>query len=140
MRRWLGILALGTAALGTGCGGAGATAPAPLDGPLVSRPGLPAGPSFSDVYDRVLSRRGCVNSYCHPVEGMDAAYDHFLADRAVFIPCRGRRLVVRGDPEGSLLYLKVSMDPPLCGSRMPALGATLAGEEIDLIRAWIEGG
>jgi hypothetical protein len=54
--------------------------------------------------------------------------------------CDGMTLVVPGDPGQSLLYLKVSTDTPPCGKRMPAVGAPLDPAQVDLIRAWIEGG
>jgi hypothetical protein len=50
-------------------------------------------------------------------------------------------LVKPGSPEESFFYLKVSMDAPPCGERMPWGAANpLPAEEIDLIRAWIAGG
>lgn len=49
-------------------------------------------------------------------------------------------LVVPGDPDSSLLFLKVSTESPPVGSMMPLGGPPLADSEVALIRAWIEQG
>lgn len=49
-------------------------------------------------------------------------------------------LVVPGDPDNSLLYLKVSSDTPPVGSTMPLFGARLSANELALLRDWIEQG
>ncbi|MEY2936086.1 MAG: hypothetical protein RL033_6835, partial [Pseudomonadota bacterium] len=53
--------------------------------------------------------------------------------------CAGRDLVVPGDPEQSLLLLKVAGLPP-CGNRMPLGGKVLTASQIRLIRSWIAAG
>jgi hypothetical protein len=45
-----------------------------------------------------------------------------------------------GDPDNSLLLIKVEGPPPDLGSRMPLAGEPLTEREIALIRAWIEAG
>ena len=49
-------------------------------------------------------------------------------------------LVVPGDPNASLLFLKVSSQSPPVGGMMPLGGPPLTDIEIELIRVWIEQG
>jgi uncharacterized membrane protein len=51
--------------------------------------------------------------------------------------CSGRNYVVKGNPDSSLIYLKIT-NPP-CGSKMPQ-GGSLSQGEIDTIKNWILGG
>lgn len=48
--------------------------------------------------------------------------------------------VVPGDPENSLLYLKVSMDQPPIGNRMPLACSKLDPAELAAIYEWIKQG
>jgi len=61
---------------------------------------------------------------------------------AMGVSCSGQDLIrVRpGDPEGSLLYRKISEDSPPCGSRMPQGADALSPELIALVREWIAAG
>ena len=54
--------------------------------------------------------------------------------------CAGKVYVVPGNPDGSLLYDKVSKVKPSCGLRMPASGVILDDPEIATIKAWIMAG
>ncbi len=49
-------------------------------------------------------------------------------------------VVIVGDADNSLLYLKVAMNEPLIGDRMPPPGPYLTSTEIRLIRDWIDQG
>jgi mono/diheme cytochrome c family protein len=49
-------------------------------------------------------------------------------------------LVVPGDPDSSLFFLKVNSDSPPVGAMMPFGGPPLADGEVELIRLWIEQG
>jgi hypothetical protein len=49
-------------------------------------------------------------------------------------------LVIPGNADDSLLYLKVAREIPPKGLRMPLFDVPLRPEEIDLIREWIEDG
>ena len=49
-------------------------------------------------------------------------------------------LVVPGDAEASLLFLKINSNAPPVGARMPFGRATLSASEIELIRTWIAQG
>jgi hypothetical protein len=87
-------------------------------------------------------KHGCTSGYCHywqPGAGADAEYAD-LIDATPSETCGGLKRVVPGAPEESLLFLKVSMETPPCGTRMPRGGAALPAAEIDLVRAWIAGG
>ncbi len=49
-------------------------------------------------------------------------------------------LVVPGDPDSSLMFLKVSSESPPVGEMMPLGGPPLTDSEVQLIRAWVEQG
>jgi len=49
-------------------------------------------------------------------------------------------IIEPGDADASLLFLKVSQSNPPVGSRMPLIGAALTGEELGLVRDWINQG
>lgn len=61
---------------------------------------------------------------------------------AMGVSCSGQGFVrvVPGDPSRSLLYLKITEDPPPCGSRMPQAADPLPDELIALVREWIAAG
>lgn len=49
-------------------------------------------------------------------------------------------LVTPGDPDASLLWLKVSSNSPPVGATMPLFGQRLSSEELGLLRDWIAQG
>ena len=49
-------------------------------------------------------------------------------------------LVVPGDPDSSLMFLKISSESPPVGEMMPLGGPPLTDGEVQLIRAWVEQG
>ena len=49
-------------------------------------------------------------------------------------------LVVPGDPDASLLWLKVSSNAPPVGATMPLFGQRLSSGELGLLRDWIAQG
>jgi outer membrane protein assembly factor BamB len=125
---------------GSGGGGGGGSAAKPAT----------SSATFSAIYSELLTKR-CAGAVCHTgkstggslsVMGTDAsAARATLIDRqASSSDCSsaGLPLVKAGEPDKSLLYLKVAGMPP-CGSRMPPTGA-LAQAEIDRIRTWIANG
>jgi len=127
-----------------GCGGGGGTAAALDNGP----PG-----TFSEIYTNILSTQTesrC--NFCHSMPasqvsngmfhtGMDQAetYAALLDKTSVSTACAGRDVVVPGDPDNSLLVLKVAGQPP-CGNRMPLGGKALSAAQIRLIESWVAAG
>ncbi|MDT7907591.1 MAG: hypothetical protein RRA63_06045 [Candidatus Calescibacterium sp.] len=68
------------------------------------------------------------------------SYDEVVNGTARGSSCQGTQnlnYVVKGDPNSSLIYLKIT-NPP-CGSKMPP-GGSLSQSEIDTIKNWILGG
>jgi hypothetical protein len=88
----------------------------------------------------------CTALACHgapvPALGLDLragqAYAALLTGTAAALSCGGSRLVIPGDPDGSVLVRRVS--GTTCGARMPAIGSPLSPVQVGLIRSWIEGG
>ncbi len=92
--------------------------------------------SFTKVYTTVLGP-SCSNDYCH-YSGVGIRYSALDMSSQVYAywslvdqPCAGPGCslmgtrVVPGDPDHSILYLKVSQAMPPCGARMPANPTTL---------------
>jgi hypothetical protein len=130
-----------TGAAGTGTAGAGSA----------GRPASEANPnSFSKIYNEILSTK-CAGAVCHTGTSTGAftmpaganastVRGTLLNKPAAGSACMasGLSLVTPGDPDKSLLYLKLAGMPP-CGGKMPPTGA-LAADEIARIRAWIMNG
>ena len=68
----------------------------------------------------------------------DVSYSLLVSQQSVQRP--DLTLVVPGDPDSSLLFLKISSDTPPVGARMPRSAPPLSQLEIDLIRDWIDEG
>jgi hypothetical protein len=88
-------------------------------------------PTYIQDVSPILNSKcvGChsqLSSYNGVVNGVGTGY------------CSGRKYVVSGDPNSSLIYLKIT-NPPPCGSKMPP-GGSLSQSEIDTIKNWILGG
>jgi hypothetical protein len=81
---------------------------------------------------------------CHSANRHEADLDletRPIADRLIGVPgaqagCDVHPLADAGTPEASLIYLKLGEQPP-CGERMPLLGKTLSGAELDCVLEWI---
>lgn len=120
--------------------------------------------SFTLLYDTVL-RPSCTNDYCHysgvglrygALDMSSRSYAYWsLVDQPAASPACGRMgtRVVPGDPDHSLLNLKVSQTMPPCGARMPAnpttwltkgtaefSGTPLPDDQQQLIVDWIANG
>jgi hypothetical protein len=117
--------------------------------PDVVRPDGASVVTLDDVMARVF-RPHCAVPSCHassdPTGRMRLDEDFprtSLRDVAAMgVSCSGQGLVrvVPGDPSRSLLYLKLTEDPPPCGSRMPQAADPLPDELIALVREWIAAG
>jgi hypothetical protein len=131
-----GILAAGI--LMTGCQGE------------VNVPSAPSGDEISFARDvQPIFTRQCVS--CHTAgsptstfAGLNMVLTQGNAFDSLVNQPSGQRddltLVVPGDAESSLLWLKVSSNNPPVGSTMPLLGAPLTGDELATIRDWINQG
>jgi hypothetical protein len=124
----------------------------------------PAPNSFTEVYQKVLQPT-CSNAFCHyagisirlsalDMSSQTAAYWNLVDAPTLGAVCgsMGTR-VVPGDPEHSIMYLKVSQATPPCGNRMPAditvlertqsavfSGTPLTADQQQLIFNWIKDG
>jgi hypothetical protein len=140
-------------------------AAATVDAAYYSYPCVPiANPTgaatFQAVYLEVLCTSGCVNAYCHGSRGawgdldmtnFQGAYNALVGrPTGKLVPVDGRPTcsesdlvrVAPGDPERSLMYLKISGRAP-CGTRMPPPSSdypALSEPQIAQVRRWIEGG
>ena len=112
----------------------------------------PAAPgTFSAIYQDILAPK-CAGPVCHGTEstGGSLVVDGSADASAVRATLINRApsgsecgtadlpLVVPGNPDRSLLYRKLSDNPP-CGARMPPTGA-LTADELTSIRTWIQDG
>ncbi|APR78279.1 Hypothetical protein A7982_03626 [Minicystis rosea] len=102
-------------------------------------------PTFADVFEKVFKPANCTNGSCHYGAGFsltskENAIAALVGTAASGPGCPDIDRVTPGDPEHSLLYLKVSMATPPCGNRMPPSDTHLDASQIELIRAWIEAG
>ncbi len=104
----------------------------------------PEGAAFRPVAG--LLQKRCATSGCHagtkPVKGLSLRADDIYRS-TVNVPSRTHRKLLRvapGDPERSLLYLKLLLPHRggYRGGRMPLSMDPLTDQQIALIRAWIE--
>lgn len=119
-------------------------------------------PTFESIYHQILVP-SCGRSRCHDDSGpasdldltgalrggesraellalMDGVLRGMLGAEAVGSQCRGRSLLlVPGEPERSLLYLKVAAasSRDVCGSKMPLAGSPLSEQRLCAMREWI---
>lgn len=91
-----------------------------------------------------LFKQSCSGGACHGDDGTPAASLDLISegaiDRMIHTPsaiCEWMDLIVPGDPENSLLYLKLMEPPALCGEPMPPIGY-LSLAEIRCFREMIE--
>ena len=67
------------------------------------------------------------------------AYAAIVGKTSTSSACGSRAIVVPGNPDQSLFYLKLS-ENPVCGSRMPLGGDLLTDAEREMVRSWIANG
>jgi hypothetical protein len=120
----------------------GAIDPDPAPGPTPVEP--THAPTFTAVYDEVLTVQGCATKSCHTGTGLEnlgdraTAHASLLAATAMGALCTGgQKLVMPGNPDQSLLLQKVRPSPP-CGTPMPPPMGALTQQEIDQIAMWIQ--
>jgi len=103
--------------------------------------------SFANDIQPIFNNR-CV--VCHRVGGVadlagirlklveDVSYDLLVQQPSIQRP--ELTIVVPGDAQSSLVFLKVSSDSPPVGARMPLGGLPVPANELGLIRDWINQG
>jgi hypothetical protein len=135
MRRFPWIVLLGVVA--ASCGGDGVLEP--------TTPPPSGAPSLASLQASIFTPR-CALPTCHappaPQQGMDLSAGGFYAytvgvDSAEL---SGFKRVAPGNSADSYLRMKVSADPRIIGSPMPADNTTLSQAEIQAIAAWIDAG
>jgi hypothetical protein len=105
-------------------------------------------PTYAAIWTEILEPT-CALQYCHggatddflPMTTKDATYSALVGTTSKGPRCgqSGLKLVDPGNPDGSLLYQKVTT--PTCGVRMPAeYEAYLDSAETGQIRQWILNG
>lgn len=103
-------------------------------------------PTLAALREQILLPR-CATAGCHDAEtareGLDLsipldALTARLAAAATQSPS-GMPLITPGQPGRSYLWLKVSVETPLIGVRMPKREAALEDCELEALRAFIEG-
>jgi hypothetical protein len=113
----------------------------------------PLEPSWSSIYDRLISRR-CASVPCHgtavagdlDLRGARAAYDAMVGVDSAADECiaAGVQLVQPGAADASLLVWKlIGRDPdgaPVCGDLMPVGASRVSEASVDAVRAWIDAG
>ena len=79
------------------------------------------------------------NGKLHMGSNKDMAYAALVGQVSISGRCMGRPLVVAGQPDQSLLLLKLSPNPP-CGNRMPLGGTPFTDVQLQMVRGWIAAG
>lgn len=98
-------------------------------------------PTFSSIQDNIFTPK-CVNGGCHnPTPGPMSLQAGVAFGNLVDVQSSvyGRPRVDAGDPNNSVLYLKVISNGGV-GTRMPLTGSKLTSEETEAIRDWITNG
>ena len=102
-------------------------------------------PTLSSIQKEIFTPK-CVSVGCHPGNGAPMSLRNGESHRNLVgansdYTIGGQRLkrVVAGDPDQSVLYLKVVGDNRVF-TRMPQGAAALSSEEVGAIRDWIEDG
>lgn len=106
--------------------------------------------TFDQIQQRIFGPRGCRVEACHGsgrAGGLDLRYGKAplalidVAATNATAAAAGKRRVVPGDPDASFLWRKLGGRlQPDEGGRMPEVGRPLDALELELVRAWIEGG
>lgn len=104
--------------------------------------------SFATVFNEVLSPKGCTGGYCHAghaggmlMDSLETAYEN-LVNKEASTPtdCEATMRVVPGNPDASILWIRVRPDADDCltaEQKMPPSGDGLSDAERKLIHDWI---
>jgi hypothetical protein len=105
--------------------------------------------SFTTVFNEVLNPKGCTGGYCHAghaggllMDSIESAYDNLVnKESSTPTDCEATMRVVPGDPDASMLWIRVRPNADDCltpEQKMPAFGEEgLSAEELKLIHDWI---
>ena len=105
--------------------------------------------SFVQVFDEILAPRGCTAGYCHAghaggllMDSPETAYENLVnQDNSTETTCEATVRVVPGDPDASMLWVRVRPAEEECltqDQKMPPFGNDgLTEDELALIRDWI---
>jgi len=100
----------------------------------------PARRTWTSVYGNIIAGGGYGCTGCHSGGNLNLSSQATAYSNLVnFVGTCGTR-VSPGNGSGSSLYLKVSLSPPPCGSRMPPTGSGLTAAQLDEILDWIDEG
>lgn len=93
------------------------------------------------VLETLSTSYGCDNGYCH---GGGGTPDIWGYDKLVGVAseCDGNSRVIAGDPEGSLLWQKISPQvdgSDVCGDKMPGAEG-ISAEDAQMVYDWIAAG
>lgn len=116
----------------------------PITAPAEPEQKVTHDPKYGAIYDEILTKQGCTADRCHgglglKLEEKDSGYKSLMNDTGT-MGCEGKKFVVPGKPDESLLYRKVADEMPACGARMPLGLSPLKPEELTQIKTWIEMG
>lgn len=108
--------------------------------------------TFEAVF-AVMDQSGCATAGCHGGDTLQAALDldgvAVAYEQLVDVECAnpeaesaGLLRVSSGDPDSSFLLTKLAMtsNDPVLGLPMPPVGELLGGDDLALVRRWIEAG
>jgi hypothetical protein len=111
-------------------------------------------PTITAIYNEILTKQ-CAIPFCHggaagstpQFSSPDDSYQELVNKPASGAKCAdagagGLLLVVPGQPDMSLLYMKLEQPSPpgLCGDPMPGNGPPLGPMDLQQIKEWIEMG
>jgi hypothetical protein len=134
------ILIVGAlASVAPGCGSSPPSASEPASFDAVYAALFPKSTNARCNFCHALQATETSNGKLQMGEDKASAYAALVGKTSSSSRCGGRPLVVPGDPDGSLLYQKLS-EPPPCGSRMPLGGAQLTEAQREMVRSWIAAG
>ncbi len=96
---------------------------------------------YDMIWTELVQEYGCSGSLCHG-SGMGPAVDEHDLVVGVESECDGSLIVDPGNPEGSLLWQKMTPEideDDVCGSKMPLVTGASA-EDAQMVWDWIEAG
>jgi hypothetical protein len=123
---------------------------------------VPLAPNWPSIWINVIRKYDCTSTQCHGassagglrLDDKAGAYQNLVGQEATgqcieggsdgaatVCGCAPKNLtrVIPGDPDNSLLVMKLSGSPP-CGERMPPASAPIPSTTLDVVKEWIQKG